>query len=85
MASGTWMYVGGRAGSKPPLPEKAAITAACERLIAEVLQPRFLPEVRPSAKFNYPVYSATIWMRERVIRVRTCDRNGNDVVRSDYR
>jgi len=34
--------------------EKAAITAACERLIAEVLRPRFLPEVRPST-FNYPV------------------------------
>jgi hypothetical protein len=49
------MYVGGRAGNKPTPAEKAAIAAACERLIAEVLQPRFLPEVRPSAMFNYPV------------------------------
>lgn len=61
MASGTWMYVGGRAGSKPPPAEKAAITAACERLIAEVLQPRFLPEVRPSARFNYPVAIQGKW------------------------
>ncbi len=34
--------------------EKAAIAAACERFIAEVLKPRFLPEVRPS-QFNYPI------------------------------
>jgi len=34
------MYVGRRAGNKPWPAEKAAITAACERLIAEVLQPR---------------------------------------------
>jgi hypothetical protein len=54
MARRVWVYVGGRAGSKPPSAEKAAITAACERLIAEVLRPRFLPEIRPST-FNYPV------------------------------
>ena len=34
--------------------DKAIITAACERLIDEVLKPRFLPVVRPS-EFNYPV------------------------------
>jgi hypothetical protein len=54
MARLVWTYVGGRAGNKPKPAEKAAITATCERLIAEVLRPRFLPEVRPST-FNYPV------------------------------
>jgi hypothetical protein len=34
--------------------EKADIAAACERLIAEVLKPKFLPEIRPS-QFNYPI------------------------------
>ncbi|MDP1751495.1 MAG: hypothetical protein Q8L22_18760 [Reyranella sp.] len=34
--------------------EKAAIAARCERLIAETLKPRFVPEIRPT-KFNYPV------------------------------
>ncbi len=34
--------------------EKAAIAARCERLIAEKLKPRFLPEIRPT-KLNYPV------------------------------
>jgi hypothetical protein len=34
--------------------ERAAVSAACERLIAEVLKPRFVPEVRPT-QFNYPV------------------------------
>ena len=55
MARRAWVYVGGRAGNKPSPAEKAAITAACERLIAEVLRPRFLPQIRPSAMFNYPV------------------------------
>ncbi len=42
--------------------EKAAITAACEKLIAEELRPRFLPEVRPSTTFNYPVAIEGKWL-----------------------
>jgi hypothetical protein len=34
--------------------EKAAIAARCDRFIAEVLKPRFLPAIRPTA-FNYPI------------------------------
>jgi len=34
--------------------EKADIAAACNRLIAEVLKPRYLGEVRPT-QFNYPI------------------------------
>lgn len=34
--------------------DKAAIAAACERLIAGTLKPRFLPEIRPTG-FNYPI------------------------------
>jgi hypothetical protein len=34
--------------------EKARVTAACERLIADFMKPRFLPEIRPT-QFNYPV------------------------------
>jgi hypothetical protein len=34
--------------------EKIAIAATCERFIADVLKPRFLPEIRPT-QFNYPV------------------------------
>jgi hypothetical protein len=40
--------------------EKAAIAARCERFIAEVLKPRFLPEVRPTA-FNYPIDIVGKW------------------------
>ncbi len=54
MARGSWVYVGGRSGNKPPPDEKAAITAACETFIADVLRPRFLPEIRPT-EFNYPI------------------------------
>ena len=62
MAKRVWMYVGGRAGNKPSPAEKAAITAACERLIAEQLRPRFLPEIRPSTMFNYPVAIEGKWL-----------------------
>ena len=62
MAKRVWTYVGGRRGNKPPPAEKAAITAACERLIAEVLRPRFLPEVRPAAGFNYPIAIEGKWL-----------------------
>ena len=34
--------------------EKGAVAAACDRFIADVLKPRFLPEIRPTA-FNYPI------------------------------
>ena len=34
--------------------DKVAITAACERLIADKPKPRLLPEIRPN-EFNYPV------------------------------
>jgi hypothetical protein len=61
VARGAWTYVGSRVGNKPSSAEKAVITAACERLIAEVLQPRFLPEIRPSATFNYPVAIKGKW------------------------
>jgi len=60
MARGVWVYVGGRAGKKPPPDEKALITAACEKLIAEVLKPRFLPEIRPT-EFNYPIDICGKW------------------------
>lgn len=37
-----------------PQAEKAAVNAACKRLIDEFLKPRFLPVIRPT-EFNYPV------------------------------
>jgi hypothetical protein len=54
LARGGWVDVGVRAGNKPPQAEKVAIIAACEKFIVDVLRPRFLPEIRPTA-FNYPV------------------------------
>jgi hypothetical protein len=40
--------------------EKAAIAVVCERLIAETLKPRYLPEIRPTS-FNYPVDISGKW------------------------
>ncbi len=49
-----WVHTGGRPGVKPSDLEKAAITATCDGFIADVLVPRFLPEIRPT-EFNYPI------------------------------
>jgi hypothetical protein len=51
----TWVYAGARAGNKPSPTEKAAITAACEKFIADTLLVRNLPHIHPSTEFNYPV------------------------------
>lgn len=55
MARGRWTYRGGRAGHRPPESEKHAISQACEAFIEDVLKPRFLPEIRPTETFNYPI------------------------------
>ena len=34
--------------------DKVNVGAACERCIGEVLKPRYLPQIRPTA-FNYPI------------------------------
>ena len=54
MVGRQWVYVGARAGNKPSDAEKHAVAAACEKLIEQVLKPRFLPKIRPTA-FNYPI------------------------------
>ena len=51
---GRWVRQGPGRGGKVPEHEKAAITNACEKFIAEVLKPRFLPEIVPTG-FNYPI------------------------------
>jgi hypothetical protein len=40
--------------------EKAAIIAACQSFIDEVLKPRFLPSIRPT-EFNYPIDISGKW------------------------
>jgi len=57
---------------RPALPdalEKQAIIAACETFIADVLKPRFLPQIRPT-QWNYVVDIHGAWAggRYRFIR-----------------
>ncbi len=46
-------YVWARVKALTP-EEKAEIASLCNRLIADVLKPKYLPEIRPT-RFNYPV------------------------------
>ena len=60
MGRGQWVWARQRGQPKPPEAEKTAITAACERFIAEVLKPRYLPRIEPPS-FNYPVDISGKW------------------------
>ena len=44
--------------------EKTRVTAACQRIIDDVLKPRFLPAIRPT-QFNYPVDIRGKWHANR--------------------
>lgn len=55
-----WVWVRVPTASTPSAQKKAAITAACERFMAEVLRPRFLPEIRPTS-CNYPIAITGKW------------------------
>lgn len=49
-----WVWTPKHVRLLPPEDEKVAIVAACDRFIADVLKPRFLPSIRPT-EFNYPI------------------------------
>jgi hypothetical protein len=51
---GQWVWVPKRDRVPPPEGERATIIAACDKFVAEVLKPRFLPSILPT-EFNYPI------------------------------
>ena len=60
MSRKRWTYRPGRSSTAVPDSEKASVTIACETFIAEVLRPRFLPEIKPT-EFNYPIALTGKW------------------------
>jgi hypothetical protein len=52
------------AASRPSEAEKSCITAACQRFIDEILKPRFLPAITPTA-FNYCIDIQGKWQGPR--------------------
>ena len=66
-----------------PAGEKDVITAACERLIAEVLKPRFLPEIRPT-EFNYPVDLYGRWHGTKYRFIQRFRSDRADVIASEF-
>ena len=61
MARGVWVYAGAKAGNKPKPDEKRVIIAACNKLLADVLLPRYLPTIKPT-EFNYPIGLLGKWL-----------------------
>jgi len=60
MGTRQWVYVGNNSRKGPSPLEKAAVADTCERFVADVLKPRFLPEIRVT-EFNYPVDIGGKW------------------------
>ena len=61
---GQWVWAPSRKPTRSaPIgaPEKREIVAACEGFIATVLKPRFLPEIQPSDRWNYPIDICGDW------------------------
>ena len=79
----SWVYVGGRSGNKPPVGEKLAVAAACEKFIAEVLTPRFLPEIRPT-EFNYPIAIYGKWFGTKYRFITLFRSNHADSVEAEF-
>jgi hypothetical protein len=66
MVRGRWGHGGGgRSGNKPSEAEKLVITSACEKFVDEVLRPRFLPKIRTTAQFNYPIAIYGKWLGDK--------------------
>ena len=78
-----WVYAGARAGNKPTAGEKLAITAACERLIADVLKPRYLPEIKPT-KFNYPIAIYGKWHGNKYRFITRYRSDGEDAIEPEF-
>ena len=55
MTRGRWVPIASDASAASFKRDKPGIDAACQRIIAGVLKPRFLRQIRPSTQFNYAV------------------------------
>ena len=63
--------------------EKVEIIAACDRFVAEVLKPRFLPEIRPT-EFNYPVAIYGKWHGGRYRFIQRFRCGSRDVIEPEF-
>jgi len=76
-----WVWAPKRA--LPSNQEKAAIIAACDKLVAEVLKPRFLPCIRPT-QFNYPVDIYGKWHGSRYRFIERLRFDGPDAIEPEF-
>ena len=60
MGKRQWVWTPKRVRVLPTEIEKAKIIATCDKFVAEVLEPRFLPENRPT-EFNHPIAMYGKW------------------------
>jgi hypothetical protein len=78
-----WVWAPKRIRVLPPEGEKAAIIAACDKFVTEVLKPRFLPSVRPM-EFNYPVDLYGKWHGGRYRFIERFHSNPPDAIEPEF-
>jgi len=83
MRKGRWVYAPKRARVLPSDGEKMEIIAVCDKFVAEVLKPRFLPKIRP-AEFNYPIDIYGKWHGGHYRFIQRFRSDSRDVIESEF-
>ena len=83
MGKRRWVWAPKRVRALPPEDEKAAIVAACDKFVTDVLKPRFLAEIRPT-EFNYPVDLYGKWHGGRYRFIERFRTNGRDAIVPEF-
>ena len=72
-----------RADVKPSDSDKTAITVVYDEFIADVLVPRFLPEIQPT-EFNYPIAIYGKWHGNKFRFIQRFRSDRDDVFESEF-
>src|SRR5215207_9718497 len=83
MAGKAWRWSSRRRAPVVPKHERQTVIAACDRLIHEVLQPKFLPEIVPT-EWNYPVGIYGKWHANRFRFIQRFRSDRSDAIASEF-
>ena len=83
MGKRRWVWAPKRVRVLPSEVEKVKIIATCDKFVAEVLKPRFLPKIRPT-EFNYPVAIYGKWHGGRYRFIERFHSDSRDAIEPEF-
>jgi hypothetical protein len=83
MGKRRWVWAPKRVRVFPSEVEKVKIIATCDKFVADVLNPRFLPEIRPT-EFNYPVAIYGKWHGSRYRFIERFRSDSRDAIEPEF-